>query len=226
LKKFFRWVFRWLFRLGLAWVLLTALLVIPLRWVEPPTSAFMQIHRWVEQGSISHQWVPRQAISDELALAVIAAEDQNFPKHRGFDAAEIRKAIDTHRQGGRLRGASTITQQLARNLYLWPRRSWVRKALEMWFAGWLEVSLSKQRILELYLNVIELGEGVYGAEAGARHHFDRPASELTPQQAALLAGVLPAPRSLDASEPDHYLQQRQTWILGQMRNLGHGWLPE
>ncbi len=219
------WLARWTFRGALAWVLVTALLVVPLRWVDPPASAFMLQYRVTGDTPVRYQWVPRESISPNLALAVIAAEDQNFPRHRGFDAPEIRRAIQDHREGKRLRGASTITQQLARNLYLWPQRSWLRKGLEFWFTGWLEVSLPKSRILELYLNMIELGEGIYGAEAGSQHHFQIPASDLGREQAALLAGVLPAPKSLDASDPDTYLGQRQQWILGQMANLGTGWVP-
>lgn len=216
---------KWLLRLVLAWLLLTALLVVPLRWVDPPTSAFMLRDRWVNDRVIDHRPVTRKRISPNLALAVIAAEDQSFPDHWGFDTREIRRALDAYQQNGRLRGASTITQQLAKNLYLWPEQSWFRKGVESWFTGWLELCLPKRRILEIYLNIVELDKGVYGAEAGARHYFDRSALDLTSAQAALMAAVLPAPKRYNAAAPDAYLLQRQQWILDQMQNLGGSWVP-
>ena len=225
MTAFLGYLRKWVLRLVLLAVALTLLLTVPLRWIDPPGSAFMLIERVTSSYEISHQWVPLNEISPELALAVIAAEDQNFPNHHGFDLREIRAAVEIHRQGGRLRGASTISQQLARNLYLWPHRSWVRKGLEFWFTLPVELFLPKQRILEIYLNVVEFGVGVYGAEAAAQHHFGKPASALTRAEAALLASVLPAPKHLDASRPSDYLIERQRWIIGQMNNLGLGWLP-
>jgi len=225
LKRLLRWMARWSIRFGLLFVGLTILLTLPLRWVDPPGSAFMLLDRFTSSHDIRHEWVPLTRISPELALAVIAAEDQNFPHHHGFDLREIRAAVETHRRGGRLRGASTISQQLARNLFLWPHRSWVRKGLEFWFTVPLELVLSKPRMLEIYLNVAEFGPGIYGAEAAARHHFDKSAAALTRAEAALLAAVLPAPTHLDASRPSDYLLERQRWIIGQMNNLGHAWLP-
>ncbi len=216
---------KWLFRLVLGVVLLTAILVIPLRWVDPPTSAFMLRDGLLHQRTIDHRPVPPELISPHLALAVIAAEDQNLPNHWGFDTREIRRALEAYRRGGGMRGASTITQQLAKNLYLWPEQSWVRKGLESWFTVWLELFLPKRRILHIYLNIIELDDGVFGAEAGARHYFDIGAAELTPPQAALLAAALPAPKRLNPAVPDAFLKQRQQWILKQMRNLGPGWVP-
>jgi len=220
--KFLR---KWLFRLVIALLLLTAMLVVPLRWFDPPTSAFMLQDRLIHQRSVDFRPVPPEQITLQLSLAVIASEDQNFPNHWGFDRDEIQRALDDYQEGGRLRGASTITQQLAKNLYLWPKQSLFRKGVEAWFTVWLEVCLPKRRILNIYLNIVELDEGVYGAEAGALHYFDRNASDLTPAQAALLAAVLPAPKRYNAAEPDEFLQQRQRWILGQMRNLGEAWVP-
>jgi monofunctional glycosyltransferase len=216
---------KWMFRLVLLAIALTLLLTVPLRWINPPGSAFMLIERVTSSHEIRQQWMPLNEISPELALAVIAAEDQNFPNHHGFDLREIRAAVETHRQGGRLRGASTISQQLARNLYLWPHRSWVRKGLEFWFTVPLELFLPKPRMLEIYLNVAEFGVGIYGAEAAAQHHFGKPASALTRAEAALLAGVLPAPKRMDASKPGEFLTERQRWIMRQMNNLGLDWLP-
>ena len=225
MKRLLRGLVRWAIRLGLLVIGLTILVTLPLRWVDPPGSAFMLLDRFTSDRDIHHEWVPIERISPELALAVIASEDQNFPHHHGFDLREIRAAVVTHRQGGRLRGASTISQQLARNLYLWPHRSWVRKGLEFWFTAPLELFLPKQRMLEIYLNVAEFGPGIYGAEAAARHHFGKPASALTRSEAALLATVLPAPKQFDASNPTDHLLERQRWIMRQMANLGHDWLP-
>jgi monofunctional glycosyltransferase len=224
-SKSIRWLGRWLLRLLLAWLLLTAALTVPLRWLDPPTSAFMLQDRYWHSREVTQAWVPADRISPQLMLAVIAAEDQNFPHHRGIDAGEIRSALEAHQRGGNLRGASTITQQLARNLYLWPQRSWLRKGLELWFAIALELMLSKPRLLEIYLNVIELGDGVYGVEAAAHMFFDRPASAVTAEQAALMATVLPAPKSRNLASPDPLMLERQRWILNQMDNLGLGWIP-
>lgn len=216
---------KWLFRLTAGLILLTLILVLPLRWVDPPTTAFMLRDNLTHDRPVTQQWVDPERISPHLMLAVIAAEDQNFPNHWGFDTRELQRALGAYRQNGRLRGASTISQQLAKNLYLWHERSWVRKGLESWFTVWLEICLPKRRILDIYLNVAEFDHGVYGAEAGAQHYFGRPAADLTPAQAALMAAVLPAPKRYNAADPDSFLQQRQRWILGQMRNLGDDWLP-
>jgi monofunctional glycosyltransferase len=191
---------KWLFRLGLGVVLLTALLVIPLRWIDPPTSAFMLRDGLLHQRTIDQRSVPLERISPHLALAVIAAEDQNFPNHWGFDTREIRRALEDYRRGGGLRGASTITQQLAKNLYLWPNQSWVRKGMESWFTVWIELFLPKRRILHIYLNIVELDEGVFGAEAGTRHYFDIGVAQSTPPQAALLAAALPPKRLNPAAQ--------------------------
>ncbi len=220
--KFMR---KWLLRLVIAVVVLTVVLVLPLRWIDPPTTAFMLQDRLIHKRSIDFQPVASEQISPHMALAVIASEDQNFPNHWGFDSNEIQRVLEDYQRGGRLRGASTITQQLAKNLYLWPKQSLIRKGVEAWFTVWLEVCLSKRRILDIYLNIVELDEGVYGAEAGARHYFNRSASDLMPAQAALLAAVLPAPKRYNAAQPDSYLLQRQQWILAQMKNLGEAWVP-
>jgi monofunctional glycosyltransferase len=225
MKRLLRWLARWTLRCGLLFIALTLLVTIPLRWIDPPGSAFMLLDHLGSGQQVRHQWVPLEHISPQMALAVIAAEDQNFPHHHGFDLREIRAAVETHRQGGRLRGASTISQQLARNLYLWPHRSWVRKGLEFWFTVPLELFLPKERMLEIYLNVAQFGPGIYGAEAASRHHFGKPASDLTRAEAALLAAVLPAPSVFNASEPSDYLLERQRWIIRQMNNLGLEWLP-
>src|SRR5699024_1634369 len=171
-------------------------------------------------------WVASEHISDHLKLAVIAAEDQKFPHHHGFDLTQIKEAVDHHLDGGRLRGASTISQQLARNLYLWSGGGWVRKGLEAAITVPLELFVPKHRLLEIYLNIVEFDTGVYGAEAAARHYFGKSAAGLSRAEAARLAAVLPAPKRFDADRPDDFLLARQRWILHQMDNLGSGWVPE
>ncbi len=224
MRRFIRWLLKWLFRGMLVALLLCVALSLPLRWIDPPGSAFMLIDRVSHQRVPEHQWVALDDISPHLALAVIAAEDQNFPHHRGFDLVQIRDAVSSRLDGGRLRGASTLSQQLSRNLYLWPDRSWVRKGLEFVMTVPLEVFLPKHRILELYLNLAEWDDGVFGAEAAARHHFGKVAANLTRSEAVALAAVLPAPGALDPNDPNDWQRAREDWISQQMSNLGFGWL--
>jgi monofunctional biosynthetic peptidoglycan transglycosylase len=226
MRPVLRWLMRWLLRAMLVVIVLIVGLTLPLRWFDPPTSGFMLVDKHINGRSIQHQWIAAEHIPVHLKLAVIASEDQNFPNHYGFDVAQIRAAVETHRQGGRLRGASTISQQLVRNLYLWPQRSWLRKGLEFSLTPPIELFVPKARMLDIYLNVVEFDTGVYGAEAASQHHFGKPARSMTRQEAALLAAVLPAPKRLNAGAPDASLLQRQQWILGQMDNLGLGWVPE
>lgn len=191
-------------------------LVLPLRWFDPATSAFMLRD---DTEPLLHDWVAWDAIGAAPALAVIAAEDQRFAEHSGIDLASIREAIDGRDGGGRLRGASTITQQVAKNLYLWPGRSYLRKGLEAWLALVLEACLPKRRILEIYLNIAEFGPGIYGIGAASHHYFGRTPAQLSNAQAALLAAVLPSPRRFHADRPSAYLRERQRWILAQMDRL-------
>ena len=217
-----RWI---IWAVPAAVVAMTVVPLVALKVLPPPTSAFMlhQIARNVAAGDWSlpeYRWVPAERISDHLALAVIAAEDQRFPSHFGLDLEAIRRAADHNARGGSVRGASTITQQMAKNLFLWPGRSWLRKALEAWLALWMEALLSKARILELYLNLAQFGDNVYGAEAASRHYFGVSAAHLDPAQAALLAAVLPNPVRYRVEAPSAHVRSRQRWILGQMRQLG------
>lgn len=214
LLKFVLWVFA-----------ASVLLVLVLRWVPPPGTALMlerKIQSWQQDEPIDLQrtWRPLAELSDDLKMAVIAAEDQRFAEHWGFDVAAIRAALQHNQQGGSLRGASTLSQQVAKNLFLWSGRSWPRKALEAWFTLLIEALWPKERILEVYLNSVEWGEGVFGAEAAARHHFGIGASYLSAQQSAQLAAVLPNPRQWSAGRPSAYVQQRAGWIRQQMRQLG------
>jgi monofunctional glycosyltransferase len=197
--------------------LLSVVTVLAFRWLPVPTTAFMI--RDSEPGP-SHDWVPWGEISGHAAVAVIAAEDQKFPVHDGFDFEAIDKALADTGRGRRQRGASTISQQVAKNLFLWPGKSWLRKGLEVWFTIWIEALWPKQRILEVYLNSAEFGRGVWGIEAASRHYFGKPAARLDRNEAALLAAVLPSPKRLRVANPSSYVRQRQDWILDQMRMLG------
>ncbi len=204
---------------------LSILLVLLMRWVNPPFSALMA-EQWFsakfagESSSSQRTWTPWPTLPNNLKIAVIAAEDQQFPNHYGFDIAAIRAAL-VHNQGSEsIRGASTISQQVAKNTFLWSSRSWPRKALEAWFTLWIEVFWSKERILEVYLNSAEWGPGIFGAQAAAQYHFSTDAANLSNQQAYLLAAILPSPLLRSASQPSAATTQRANWIARQVRQLG------
>jgi monofunctional biosynthetic peptidoglycan transglycosylase len=208
-------------------LLLAVALVVALRWWPPPTSAFMLEARleamWHGERNYQtrYQWVPLEQISPHAALAVIASEDQQFPFHYGFDFNSIREAVRAHERGGRrLRGASTISQQVAKNLFLWNGHSFVRKGLEAVFTVLIESAWPKERILEVYLNIAQFGRGIYGVEAAARSYFHEDAAHLSSSQSALLAVVLPNPLLLRVDAPSHYVQTQRDWTLRQMANLG------
>ncbi len=169
---------------------------------------------------IQYQWVDWEFISLHMALAVVASEDQKFPEHRGFDFQSMREALEERRTSGRVRGASTITQQTAKNLFLWEGRSFVRKGFEAWFTAFMELLWPKRRILEVYLNIAEFGDGIYGVHAAARIFFNKEPSELTRREAALMAAVLPSPKRFSVVTPSAYIQQRTRQIERQMLNLG------
>mgnify|MGYP001814457131 CR=1 FL=1 len=211
---------RWLLRGVAAFLFISIIPVIVLRWVPPPTSTVILGRALSEGPQQDYQWVALERISPDAALAVVAAEDQKFPTHRGFDIDAIRDAVKAHSQGGRLRGASTLTQQVARNLFLWQGRSFLRKGLEAWLTVLLELFWPKERILEVYLNIAETGRRTFGVQAAALKFFSRPASAITREQAALLAAVLPNPLRLQANRPSDYVIRRRNEILGQMAQLG------
>jgi monofunctional biosynthetic peptidoglycan transglycosylase len=167
-----------------------------------------------------YQWVSLDQISPAMGVAVIAAEDQKFAEHFGFDWQAIEKALEHNGRNTRTKGASTLTQQTAKNLFLWSDRSWPRKGLEAYFTVLLEALWPKRRILETYLNVAEFGDGVYGVEAAAQKYFRKPASRLNGSEAALLAAVLPSPRNYKVNAPSAYVRERQQWILNQMGQIG------
>ncbi|MFF7706427.1 monofunctional biosynthetic peptidoglycan transglycosylase [Pseudomonas sp. NPDC007930] len=201
------------------------LLVLAMRWVPPVGSALMverKVQSWFNGQPIDLQrsWRSWDDISDELKIAVIAGEDQKFSSHWGFDLGAMRAAFLHNERGGSLRGASTLSQQVAKNLFLWSGRSYFRKALEAWFTALIEVLWPKQRILEVYLNSVEWDNGIFGAQAAAQHHFGVNAASLSRQQASLLAAVLPNPRNWKASRPSPYVMRRAAWIRQQMGQLG------
>jgi monofunctional glycosyltransferase len=199
--------------------------VVALRWIPPVTSGIMIERRaaallaW-KSYTTDYRWTPWDRISRHAGLAVIASEDQRFLTHHGFDLESIQKAIDAHEKGQRLRGASTISQQVAKNVFLWSGRSVVRKGLEAYFTVLIEFIWPKRRILEVYLNVAEMGEGVFGVEAASQRYFRKPAAKLGPSEAALLAAVLPNPVRFRVGRPSAYVEERRAWILQQMDQLG------
>ena len=221
-----RRVLRWLLWAAVAFIAVTWLPVLVLRFVPPPTSAYMLEHKLSQALHGNHaytthyQWVPFARIAPVAPLAMVAGEDQTFPFNHGFDIASIRSAIDDAEDGGHLRGASTITQQAARNLFLWSGGGFFRKGLEAYFTVLIDITWPKRRALEMYANIAELGNGIYGVEAASERYFHEPASRLTAHQAALLAAVLPNPRGWHADRPSPYVQRRAAWIERQMRQLG------
>ncbi|GFE79546.1 monofunctional biosynthetic peptidoglycan transglycosylase [Steroidobacter agaridevorans] len=218
-----------MFRL-LAWLLTLLLLlsigpVVLLRWMDPPTTAFIIRERLSagEPGkprSVQYRWVDGNQISPHIKVAVIASEDQKFPEHYGFDLDSINDALEDRERGRRVRGASTLSQQVAKNMFLWPGQSWIRKGLEAYFTVLIETLWPKRRILEVYVNIAEFGSGVFGVGAASEIFFKKPAARLNAPEAALLAAVLPSPKRMKVRAPSRYVLSRQQWILGQMRGLG------
>ncbi len=225
-RSFLTRLLRSLAILAVAWLALSWLIVLILRFVPPWTSAVMlerQLGAWVhgEKDFHLHQhWVPWSRVSTQVPLAMVAGEDQKFPFHHGFDFDSIHDALDVADDGGRLRGASTISQQTAKNLFLWNGRSFVRKGLEAWFTVLIELTWPKQRILEVYMNIAELGDGIYGVGAASDAYFHTAPARINQAQAARMAAVLPSPRRLHVDRPSAYVQRRTRWIQQQMGQLG------
>jgi monofunctional biosynthetic peptidoglycan transglycosylase len=213
---------RWAFVVLAAWLAMTVVAVAVLRFVDPPITSIMlqrksEARRQGDQAFVLKQhWIALSQLPDHVALAVLSSEDQRFFMHRGFDTAQIERALGDHLRGEPLRGASTLSQQVAKNLFLWEGRSFTRKALETYFTFWIELICSKRRILEIYLNVAEFGRGVFGVGAAARYHFDCDAKRLSVEQAALLAAILPSPLTRSARNPSARVLRKQQWILEQL----------
>lgn len=204
--------------------LVTWMPVLSLRWHNPPTTAFM-LETAVGKGrAVRRTWVPYDRIAPPMRLAVVASEDQTFPTNHGFDLQAIRKAIDHNEHSDTVHGASTITQQTAKNLFLWSGGGYFRKAIGAYFTVLVDVTWPKRRVLEMYLNIAQFGPHTFGVEAAAQKYFSKHASQLTAPEAALLAATLPDPDHLDPVHPSDYLLQRQQWILDQMQQLGSNYL--
>ena len=213
----------------LQWIVLlffgsTIFFVVLYRFVPVPLTPLMIIRcaQQVSRGEkirLKHHWVPLEEMSKYLPVAVMASEDQRFLQHHGFDVVEIQNAIEERQSGKRLRGGSTISQQTAKNVFLWPKSSWVRKGFEAYFTVLIELCWSKERIMEVYLNSIEMGDGIYGAEAVAQQHFSRPAKKLSRANCALIAATLPNPLWYSSKKPSRYVLKRQTAIMRQMKHI-------
>jgi monofunctional glycosyltransferase len=214
-----RQVAKWVTLACVGVVLLSMLAVLLLRWIDPVTSSFM-LRAQLGGEKIEYRWVDMESISPHAQMAVIAAEDQLFPFHPGFDLDSIRDAAESNARSKRKRGASTISQQVAKNLFLSPERTLVRKGLEAWFTVLIEFMWPKERTLEVYLNIAQFGRGVYGVEAASRRYFRKSAGKLDRYQAATLAAVLPNPRRFRVERPSPYIVSRRDWIVAQMRGLG------
>jgi len=208
-----------LIRIAVLVILVPAIVILLFRWVPLPSSAFMIRHR-LSGVNVDYRWVSLERISPHAALAVIASEDQNFFNHWGLDFKAIADAMTDNQRRRRPRGASTISQQVAKNLFLWPDSNYLRKGLEVYFTGLIELIWSKERILEVYLNIAEMGPGIFGQEAAARRYFHKPAERLNRREAATLAAVLPNPKQMSAARPSEYVARRSLQIMNQMDLLG------
>jgi len=213
---------KFLFKLVLWFLGITILWVVLYKFVPVPYTPLMAIRavQGDENYETKHDWKSIDEISVYLQLAVVSAEDQNFLNHNGFDYIAIEKAYENNKKGKRLKGASTISQQTAKNVFLWPERSWFRKGLEVYFTFLIETLWSKERILEVYLNSIEMGNGVYGAEAASHFWFNKAAKNLSQYEAAAIAAILPSPLRYRANPASNFIENRKAWIVKQMRNFG------
>jgi monofunctional biosynthetic peptidoglycan transglycosylase len=231
-RRLRRWL-RWLVALPFLFVLASVLQVATLRFVDPPFSAFMMIRQLEAWGSgdfgfrLAHDWRDLEEMSSNVPVALVASEDQNFAEHFGFDLKAIEKARKNNARGRKVRGGSTISQQTAKNLFLWSGRSWVRKGVEAWYTLLIESMWSKHRIIEMYANFAEFGDGVYGAQAAARTYYRKDARQLGAAEAARMAAVLPNPKRYSISRPGPYVQRRAGAIQQQMRSIGgNGYLKQ
>ena len=220
IKRFFRFIFKTLFWL----FVFSVVIVVVFKWAPVPITPLMVI-RNIQQTETNkkgweHNWIPIVDMSTNVQLAVICSEDQNFLKHHGFDIKAIEKAYENNKKGKKIKGASTISQQTAKNVFLWPNRSWLRKGLETYFTFLIELIWSKERIMEVYLNSIEMGPGIYGVEAASQYWFKKSASKLSIYEAAAIASILPNPLRYKANPATSYIEGRKSWVVKQMRYFG------
>jgi len=222
-RSWLKFVLRLFLKISVWFVGLSLFLVLLFKWVPVPVTHLMLIRSAQQLTSgkkiiLKHDWVSMKNISPHMQLAAVCSEDQNFFTHHGIDFGAMKKAVnESKKKNGKLRGASTISQQTAKNVFLWPQRSWLRKGLEVWFTGLIELIWGKKRILEAYLNSIEMGNGIYGAEAASKYYFGVKASELSKYQATSIIAILPSPLKWNARNPGPYVQSRIAWINQQMR---------
>lgn len=194
------------------------LYIVVLKWINPPFT-ITQVQQMFEQGKLKRDYISYDEMGDNIKIAVVSSEDQKFPVHNGFDIDGIQKAIEKNKSGKKLHGGSTISQQVAKNVFLWQGRSWLRKGLEVYFTFMIEKIWNKQRILEMYLNTSEMGIGVFGIEAASEYYFNKPARDLTKNEAARIAAALPLPRKYNVNPPSPFISRRAANIQRQMRNL-------
>ncbi|HVF81931.1 MAG TPA: monofunctional biosynthetic peptidoglycan transglycosylase [Flavisolibacter sp.] len=212
-------IWLWIKRIFLLLFIFQFLYIIILKWIEPPIT-ITQLSSWISGDGLKRDYVGGDEISRNMKLAVMASEDQVFPDHNGFDWKSIKKAIEyNEKKPNRIRGASTISQQVAKNVFLWQGRGWVRKGLEVYFTQMIELIWGKERILEVYVNVIEMGKGIYGAEAAAQAYYKKPAKNLTRKEAALIAACLPNPKVYTVKPLHRQVASRSNWVMGQMNFL-------
>lgn len=214
-------ILRWIGRISVTLLGSSILVVLLLRWVNPPTTSFMLQYQFNNDDQTEQRWTTWENISPHIKMAAIASEDQNFAVHWGLDTGSIQKAITEYERGRDLRGASTITQQVAKNLFLWGGRSYIRKGIEAYLALLIEFLWPKKRILEVYLNIAEFGKGIYGVHAAARHFFNTSPGHLTKWQSACMVTALPAPRRYNLADPSEYMLQRSAWVMRYMDLLGN-----
>jgi monofunctional biosynthetic peptidoglycan transglycosylase len=219
---------RWIFRLIVLLLAISVLSVLLFRWVNPPTTSFMLQRQWSADGDLElhYQWTDWQDISPHIKMAAIASEDQSFASHWGIDLKSVQQAIREYEHGRGLRGASTITQQVAKNLYLWADQSYIRKGIEAYFAVLIELFWPKQRILEIYLNIVEFGDGVYGVQAAAQRYLNTTAANLSKWQSAFMVTALPAPKRYNLDNPSEYMLERSAWVIRYMDLLGNSYYLE
>ena len=225
MKQLFRKIIDFIKKIIIVFIVFSVFSVILFRWISVPITPLMLFRNskyWVQgkKAPFAHQWISLTKMSANLPKAVIVSEDQKFLKHFGFDVEAIEKAYEKNKKSKHIKGASTISQQTAKNVFLWPERSYVRKVFEVYFTFLIETFWSKKRIIEVYLNSIEMGNGVFGAEAASEHWFRKPASKLTLYEAASIAAILPNPRKFKATNSSQYIEGRKKWILNQMNYFG------
>lgn len=222
--KLVKRLFRFIIKSILWFIVISVVVVFIFKWVPIPITPLMLIRDYQlsenREKGWEHDWVSIEDISEHLQLAVICSEDQNFINHHGFDIQAIEKAYENNKKGKPVKGGSSISQQTAKNVFLWPHRSWLRKGFETYFTFLIELIWSKERIMEVYLNSIEMGPGIYGAEAASQYWFNKSAKSLSKYEAASIAAILPSPLRYKARPASQYIQGRKGWIVKQMSNFG------